>query len=124
MAGSRAYPRAYPKGYPKSVRLRKRREFLTLQRHGRRRHTPNFVILQAPSASSESRLGVTVSSRVGNAVVRNRVKRLVREIFRARRLALPGSLDIVVIAKPDAAQITHAQAATELERALGVAPRL
>jgi ribonuclease P protein component len=64
-----------------------------------------------------------VSARVGNAVVRNRVKRLVREIFRERRLDLPAPLDIVVIAKPDAAQITHVQAATELERALEVAPR-
>ena len=109
-------------GYPKSVRLRRRREFLTLQRQGRRRHTPSFVVLHAPSMASTSRLGVTVSSRVGNAVVRNRVKRLVREIFRARRLALPTALDIVIIAKPDAAQISHAQATTELGRALGVAP--
>ena len=115
MAGSRAYP--------KSVRLRRRREFLTLQRLGRRRHTPSFVILHAPSGTGTSRLGVTVSSRVGNAVVRNRIKRLVREVFRSRREALNTPLDIVVIAKPDAAQISHAQAATELERALGVAPR-
>jgi ribonuclease P protein component len=70
-----------------------------------------------------SRLGVTVSSRVGNAVVRNRIKRLVREIFREWRQYLGAALDIVVIAKPDAAHITHAQAATELQRALGVAPR-
>jgi ribonuclease P protein component len=116
MAGSRAYP--------KSVRLRRRREFLALQRHGKRRHTPSFVILQAPAATPGSRLGITVSSRVGNAVVRNRVKRLVREVFRVRRQALQGAFDIVVIAKPDAATISHAQAATELEHALGVAPRV
>jgi ribonuclease P protein component len=114
VAGSRAYPKA--------VRLRRRREFLALQRIGRRRHTPSFVILQAPSATGTSRLGVTVSARVGNAVVRNRVKRLVREVFRTKRHALPALLDIVVIGKPDSANITHAHAATELERALGVAP--
>ena len=111
------------RGYPKAARMRRRREFLTLQRQGRRRHTASFVVLQLPAGGPISRLGVTVSSRVGNAVVRNRVKRLVREIFRERRLALPAPLDIVVIAKPDAAQITHAQAAYELERALGVAVR-
>jgi ribonuclease P protein component len=111
------------RAYPKVVRLRRRREFLTLQRHGRRRHTSSFVVLEAPAAGAVSRLGVTVSSRVGNAVVRNRVKRLVREIFRERRPDMPATLDIVVIAKPHAARITHAQAATELERALGIAPR-
>ncbi len=115
MHGSRAFPKA--------VRLRKRREFLGLQRQGRRRHTPSFVVLDAPSPGSTCRLGVTVSSRVGNAVVRNRIKRLIREVFRARREGLPGALDIVVIAKPGAAKITHAQAASELELALGVGPR-
>jgi ribonuclease P protein component len=114
MSGSRAYPKA--------ARLRRRREFLALQRQGRRRHTPRFVVVQTPADGPTSRLGVTVSSRVGNAVVRNRVKRLVREIFRERRLSLPAPLDIVVIAKPDAAQITYAEAASELDRALGLAP--
>jgi ribonuclease P protein component len=127
MPGSRGYPQAYPttypKTYPKSVRVRRRREFLALQRQGRRQHTRSFVVVQAPADGPLSRLGVTVSSRVGNAVVRNRVKRLIREIFRERRLMLPAALDIVVIARPDAAQITHAQAASELERALGVASR-
>jgi ribonuclease P protein component len=111
------------RAYPKAVRLRRRREFLALQRHGGRRHTSSFVVLEAPAVGPLSRLGVTVSSRVGDAVVRNHVKRLVREIFRARRLDMPATLDIVVIAKPQAAQITYAQAATELERALGVAAR-
>ena len=111
------------RAYPKAVRLRRRREYLALQRSGRRRHTASFVVLEAPAARGLSRLGVTVSSRVGDAVVRNRVKRLVREIFRERRLDMPAALDLVVIAKPQAARITHAQAATELERALGVAHR-
>ena len=57
MPGSRAYPKA--------ARVRRRREFLTLQRHGRRRHTPCFVVVQAAADGPISRLGVTVSSRVG-----------------------------------------------------------
>jgi ribonuclease P protein component len=112
-----------PYAFPKSVRLRRRREFLQLQRQGQRRHSRGFVVIQAPARTGTSRLGVTVSSRVGNAVVRNRVKRLVREIFRERRPDLPALLDIVVIAKPDAAQISHAQATFELERALAIPPR-
>ena len=40
------------RAYPKAVRLRRRREFLTLQRHGRRRHTPSFVILAGPGGGA------------------------------------------------------------------------
>ena len=112
-----------PRAFPKSVRLRRRREFLQLQRQGQRRHSRSFVVIQTAGRARTSRLGVTVSSRVGNAVVRNRVKRLVRDIFRNRRLSLPAIADVVIIAKPDAAQISHAQATFELERALAIAAR-
>lgn len=105
-------------GFPKAVRLRRRREFLSLQRDGQRRHTPSFVVVRRPAVATVSRLGVTVSSRVGGAVVRNRVKRRVREVFRQRRRALPSAVDIVVIAKPAAASLSYAQIASELERAL------
>src|ERR1044071_2283159 len=67
--------------FPKAARIRRRREFLTLQRKGRRRHTEHFVVIRSLSDGSDSRLGVTVSSRVGNAVIRNRLKRLTRELF-------------------------------------------
>src|SRR3989442_8326563 len=86
--------------YPKAVRIRRRREFLALQREGRRRHSTHFVVIQHPSSSVASRLGVTVSKRVGNAVVRNRVKRLVREVFRHRQAELPPPPDPLVVAKP------------------------
>lgn len=111
------------RAFPKAVRVRKRREFLAVQRQGRRQHTDGFIVLQSSSPTPNARLGVTVSSRVGNAVVRNRIKRLVREIFRDRRARLAAGVDYVVIAKPGAAQIRHAQAASELDRALGVAAR-
>lgn len=64
-----------------------------------------------------SRMGVTVSSRVGNAVTRNRIKRLLREIFRAHRAELLPPQDIVIIAKPGAQSLTYAQAATEIAQA-------
>lgn len=96
---------------------------MSLQRDGRRRHTTSFVVIQRANIAAASRLGVTVSSRVGNAVVRNRLKRIVREFFRQYRSSLPRPVDLVVIAKPGADQLTYAQAATELERALELTGR-
>ena len=113
-------PRA--RSYPQAVRIRRRREFLALQHEGRRRHSTHFVVIRRASAAPASRLGITVSTRVGNSVVRNRVKRLVREVFRHRREELVPPTDVLVIAKPGADNLTYAQAATELERVLEIVP--
>lgn len=109
-----------PLTFPKHARLRKRADYLRVQQQGRRQHTDCFVVLKGPSAGATTRIGITVSTRIGSAVVRNRVKRMVREIVRAswRDIQPPG--DVVIIAKPGAAQATHARAATQLKRALGV----
>ena len=110
-------------GFPKAVRLRRRREYLSLQREGRRHHTPQFVVISRPGTGRVSRLGVTVSSRVGGAVERNRIKRLVREVFRLRRPALGAIVELLVIAKPGAAQLRYAETAEQLERAFALAAR-
>ena len=104
--------------YPKAVRLRRRSEFLAVQGQGRRRHSANLVIIRRPALGDCSRLGVTVSKRVGNAVVRTRVKRILREAFRTRRIDIKPPTDVVVIAKPGADTLTYAQAAAEFARAL------
>lgn len=61
------------------------------------------------------RIGISASRRVGNAVVRNRIKRSVREWFRARRDGLPGDLDIVVIARQSASSLGGAEIARSLD---------
>lgn len=53
----------------------------------------------ASKQSGPSRLGVVVSRRVGNAVVRNRAKRLMREVFRRNQAKIPGAFDLVLIAR-------------------------
>jgi ribonuclease P protein component len=63
------------------------------------------------NAPHAARLGITVSKKVGNAVVRNRIKRWVRESY--RRLGHIGEIDVVVIAKPAAAESSYL--ATRLE---------
>jgi ribonuclease P protein component len=86
---------------PKAARLRRRREFLRVQQRGTRLHAGDVVVIALPAGGRVPRIGITVSSKIGNAVVRNRVKRWVREAFRATRAEWP-PVDLVVIARSTA----------------------
>ncbi len=104
-----------PLGFGKDVRLRRRAEFLTIQRRGRKSHSPNFIVSSmAQSPPRASRFGFSVSRRVGNSVVRNRVKRRLREFVRLNRPQLAAARDFVVIAKPGAAKLSYAELVAEL----------
>ena len=94
-------PRGTRFGFPPEARLRKRRDFLAVQRVARRLFTRHFIVFAHPGATSEYRVGITASKRVGNSVVRNRWKRIIRECFRHLRPELrgPGPRDIVIIAR-------------------------
>jgi ribonuclease P protein component len=83
---------------PKAARLRRRREFLQIQQRGRKLYAGEVLVLALDASGSGPRIGITVSSKVANAVARNRVKRWVREAFRAVRSDLP-AVDLVVIAR-------------------------
>ena len=90
--------------FPKQARLRKRPEFLSLSRWGKKFYSPHFLIITKPNERGEARLGVTVSSKVGNAVVRNRVKRL---------LIVPNQ-DVLIIAKKDAVSLSWYEVESEI----------
>lgn len=105
--------------FPKAARLRKRPEFLHISRSGRKLHSANFVLISSDSDRSWARLGVTVSSKVGNAITRNRIKRLVREFFRQGRHRL-ASRDLVIIARKGAASLSFADVQRELASCLGI----
>ncbi len=105
--------------FPKTCRIRKKAEYDRAFRAGRSRHTPHFRLILAPGALEVSRLGLVVSRKVGKAHARNRVKRLLREYFRRRRLTISAPLDLVVVAKPGAAELDLGSVSAELDEALG-----
>jgi ribonuclease P protein component len=82
--------------FPKSFRLLRRGEFRRVYDEGQRRSTPSGVVFFRPNGLPHSRLGITAPARLGKAVLRNRAKRRVREVFRLNRTALPGGWDILV----------------------------
>lgn len=107
------------------------REYAEVRRRGHRLSSKNFAVSiakrEAPAAgskrravghSSNTRLGLSVSRRVGNAVVRNRVKRAIREWFRHSRSEFEEDVDIVVIARRGAAEQGVDEVARELSRLL------
>lgn len=105
-------PAAKQYGFPASHRIAKRREFLAIGHQGRRHDTQLLRAFVAPASDSKAhpRLGITVTKRVGNAVMRNRIKRHVREAFRTT--TWPTGVDIVLIATHAAAAASGGELAT------------
>src|SRR5690349_20892321 len=89
----------------KEMRLRRRAEYIEVQQEGKKLHGRHVLVLARKRSDPElvGRLGITVTKKVGNAVVRNRIKRLVREWMRHHDW-VPTGWDIVVVAKDSAAR--------------------
>jgi len=89
---------------------------LRLSRSGYKTHSENFVVISTTNDHAESRVGITVSGKVGNSVIRNRIKRQVREFFRRRRVGLPHGVDFLVIARKSAVDLTSSVLDNELAK--------
>ncbi|MBV8054763.1 MAG: ribonuclease P protein component [Deltaproteobacteria bacterium] len=101
-------------------RLHWRAEFLRVQRTGTRFQTDHFVVYAARFPESQAiRLGATVSRRLGNAVIRNRIKRRIRECFRlSLRWRLPAGTAIVIIGRAGAGALEMQSVMSELDSAV------
>ncbi len=71
---------------------------------GTKQVAPSFVMFTRPNGLEYPRLGITATRRLGNAVVRNRARRLVREAFRSRWDGFAAGYDYVVVARPGTLQ--------------------
>ena len=105
---ARCYPRCRPLGIVKEMRLRQRVDYVAVQTGGMKLHGRHVlaIVRKRPGVSPCGRLGLTVTKKVGNAVVRNRIKRLLREWLRLHGWVPPG-WDMVLVAKDSAARQLH-----------------
>jgi ribonuclease P protein component len=128
-------------GFPRAMRLLKRVEYEAVYGAGQRRSSPQFSVFfrahaalpneaigreplregssaQPPTASRTSRFGISVKKALGGAVVRNRIKRRIRDILRRNRTEIPSGWDIVIHPRSTVATAEFAPLEVELVRLL------
>jgi len=103
--------------FNKNERLLRRKDYLLVKSEGRKITGNHFIVIRLQSSNTSGRIGVTASRKVGGAVVRNHVKRLVRECYRLNK-AWFHSADYSVIARKSAAHLNFDGACNDLWRTL------
>jgi ribonuclease P protein component len=99
---------------PRASRLLRRVEFEAVYRSGGRRSSAQFVVHYRANGGSRSRFGSSVKKQLGNAVVRNRIRRRIREILRRNSSEIPSGWDMVIHPRPSVARADFLQLQGEL----------
>ena len=100
--------------YRKPERVTNRSRFKAIYDQGVWRSSKYFTTVTCVNAQGVKRLGITVTKKTGNAVKRNKVKRLIREFFRLNKGLFPDKHDVVIMAKRNMPPLTYRQACDEL----------
>ena len=95
-----------------------RKDFVNLNRLGKRRYTAHFVIIFRKNNLGITRLGITASKKTGNSVKRNRIKRLIREFYRLHKASFPKGYDIIIATKKSAKTLDYWSLREELGPAI------
>lgn len=90
-----------------AVSLKQNRDFQRLYRKGKYAATSTLVIYWRHSGREQNRLGITVSTKLGHAVVRNRIRRRIREIYRLHLGELKTGMDLVIVARTQAPNVDY-----------------
>jgi len=93
--------------FARASRLRARKLYLEVYEHGHRVHGSFFVLFGLRGGTPKSRLGITATKKFGHAVARNRIKRVVREVFRKNRGLAASPIDVVVNVKMGAGEQSY-----------------
>jgi len=104
-------------GLSRAERLSRRKDFERVFREGRRVDLPFLRVVYAPNGLDRRRIGFAVSRKVGKAVVRNRIKRLLREAFRRHKDLFPPGCDFVFVPRREILDHTPEEVARKLAEA-------
>lgn len=97
-----------------SESLKKNRQFQFVYKYGKSYANRFLVMYVKENGTAANRIGISVSKKVGNSVVRHRVTRLVRESYRLHESVFNSGLDIVIVARPSAAGISYEETESAL----------
>jgi ribonuclease P protein component len=100
--------------YRKSERITNRSDYRAIYDQGVRISSRNFTSIICSNKQGAKRLGITVTKKAGNAVKRNRIKRLIREFFRLNKSLFPAGQDVIIMAKRNMPPLTYQETCREL----------
>ncbi len=100
----------------KDCRINRGRQYNFIYKNGRRLIGKYLILFASSDSLKDIRAGVVTSKRIGNAVVRNRAKRQIREVIRKNWIGLPKGYDLVIVARHGIKEATFEQIESEFLR--------